>query len=59
MNGNLTKYYYYKGSGSGRINIPIAIARDLGLEHKDTINIVIKTINGKKGLFLWKREDIK
>ena len=57
MNGNKTKYYYYEGSGSGRINIPIALARDLGLKHKGDINIVIKTIDGKKGLFLWKREE--
>jgi len=56
MNGNTTKYYHYEGSGSGRINIPIAIARDLGLEHKDRIKIVTKTINGKKGLFIWKSE---
>lgn len=42
---------------SGRINIPIALARDLGLEHKDNIIIVIKEIDGQKGLFLWKREE--
>ncbi len=57
MNGNYTKYYYYENSGSGRINIPIAIARDLGFTHKDTIKLVIKEIDGKKGLFLWKKEE--
>lgn len=59
MNGNITKYYFYEKSGSGRVNIPIALARDLGFEHKDDINIVIQTIDGKKGLFLWKRENKK
>ena len=57
MNGNTTKYYYYEKSGSGRINIPIALARDLGFEHKDDIQIVIQTINGQKGLFLFKKEN--
>ena len=54
MNGNTTKYYHYEGSGSGRINIPIALARDLGFNHKDEICIVIKTLDDKKGLFLFK-----
>ena len=57
MNGNITKYYYYEKSGSGRVNIPIALARDLGLEHKDDIHIVIQTIDGHKGLFLFKKEE--
>jgi hypothetical protein len=56
MNGNFTKYYHYEGSGSGRINIPTAIARDLGLTHKDEVKLVIKTINGVKGLFISKIE---
>ncbi len=56
MNGNIAKYYYYKGSGSGRVNIPIAIARDLGFKHKEGLCVVTKTIDGQKGLFLWKRE---
>lgn len=57
MNGNSGKYYHYEGSGSGRINIPIAIARDLGFHHKDDIIMVTKTIDGQKGLFLFKKEE--
>jgi bifunctional DNA-binding transcriptional regulator/antitoxin component of YhaV-PrlF toxin-antitoxin module len=56
LNGNYTKYYHYEGSGSGRVNIPTAIARDLGLKHKDKVRIVIKTFEGKKGLFISKVE---
>lgn len=56
MNGNIGKYYHYKGTGSGRINIPIAIARDLGFNHKDDIFMVTKTIDDQKGLFLFKKE---
>lgn len=56
MNGNIGKYYYYEGSGSGRINIPIAIARDLGFNNKDDVFMVTKTIDGQKGLFLYKKE---
>lgn len=56
MNGNIGKYYYYEGSGSGRLNIPIAIARDLGFNHKDDVFMFTKTIDGQKGLFLFKRK---
>lgn len=56
MNGNSTKYYHYEGTGSGRISIPIALARDLGLEHKDELIISIQTIEGKKGLFISRKE---
>ena len=37
LNGNKAKYYKPKGSGSGRINFPIAIARDLGFINKDEL----------------------
>ena len=57
MNGNITKYYYYEKSGSGRVNIPIALARGLNWEHKNDIGIIIDIKNGHKGLFLWKREE--
>lgn len=58
MNGNKAKYYHYNGSGSGRINIPIALARDLGFEHKDDLIISIKNMNGIKGLFLFKEGEV-
>jgi len=57
MNGETTKYYKYKTSGSGTITIPIALAKALGWNHKDEINITIEVIKDRKGLFLHKREE--
>lgn len=58
MNGETTKYYVYE-STSGRINIPKNVAKMLNWEHGDKIGIVIKSIDGHQGLFLWKREEKK
>jgi hypothetical protein len=58
MNRNKAKYYQYNGSGSGRINIPITLARDLGFTNKDDLNISIKNISGTKGLFLFKEGEV-
>ncbi|MHA1488541.1 MAG: hypothetical protein ACTSRI_02665 [Promethearchaeota archaeon] len=57
MNGEITRYYKYEKSGSGRITIPIALAKALNWEHLNDINIIIKSIDGKTGLFLFKKED--
>jgi len=54
--GQDTKYYYYENSGQSMIRIPISVARTLSWNHKDDINITIKTIDGKIGLFLSKKE---
>jgi bifunctional DNA-binding transcriptional regulator/antitoxin component of YhaV-PrlF toxin-antitoxin module len=59
MSGETTKYYKFEKTGSGRITIPISMAKGLNWGHKDEINILIKTINGQLGLFLWKREEEK
>jgi len=56
MNGEITKYYKYKTSGSRSITMPIALAKSLNWKHKDDINIIIKTIDGQLGLFLFKKE---
>ncbi len=56
MNGKTTKYYKYKHSGSGTITIPISIAEALNWKHKDEVNLVIKNIDGKIGLFMYKKE---
>ena len=55
MNGETVKYHKYEGS-SGKISIPTSIAKSLSWEHKDNIGIIVKTIEGKQGLFLWKKE---
>lgn len=55
MNGETTKYYEYKAT-SGRINIPKSVAKMLNWEHKDEINIIVKTIDNQLGLFLFKKE---
>jgi len=59
MNGEITKYYKYKTSGSGSITIPIALAKSLNWEHKDYINVIFKTINNHSGLFFFKKEKNK
>lgn len=59
MNGKTTKYYKFESSGSGRVNIPIALAEALNWEHNIEINIVIQTIKGQTGLFLFKKEHKK
>ncbi len=56
MNGKTSKYYHYEKTGSGRITIPISLAKGLGWKHKDDIEIVIKNLNGNLGLFLYKKE---
>lgn len=56
MNGETTKYYVYE-STSGRINIPKNVAKMLNWEHGVEIGIVIKSVEGHQGLFLWKREE--
>ncbi|KKN07594.1 hypothetical protein LCGC14_1065400 [marine sediment metagenome] len=55
MNGETVKYHKYEGS-SGKISIPTSIAKSLNWDHKNEIGMIIRTIDGKQGLFLWKRE---
>jgi len=59
MNGYTVNYLYYEESKRSIITIPRAIieANNLDWSHKDDIGIVVKTIDGKKGLFLSKREE--
>lgn len=59
MNGKTTKYRKYEGSGSGRINIPIAMAEGLNWKNGDEINILLHTHKGIEGLFLYKKELIR
>ena len=59
MNGHTVNYLHYKESKRSIITIPRAIleANNFNWKHKDDIGIIIKTIDGKQGLFLWKREE--
>jgi antitoxin component of MazEF toxin-antitoxin module len=54
MNGETTKYYQYKSSTSASVTIPKAIAKALNWNHKDKIKVVIKTLEGNTGIFLFK-----
>jgi len=58
MNGHTVNYLYYEESKRSIITIPRAIIEggNLNWEHKDNIGIIIKTIDGQEGLFLFKRE---
>ena len=56
MDGETTKYYKFEKSGSGRLTIPISLAKSLNWEHGDNIGIIIDIKEEQKGLFLWKRE---
>ena len=56
MNGETTKFYKFENTSSGRVTIPISLHKALNWGHKDDINIVIKTIDGQTGLFLFKKE---
>lgn len=44
-------------TGQSQLSIPKAIAEALGWEHQTTIKIEIKTVEGKIGLFLTKKEN--
>lgn len=59
MSEQTTKYYKFDTSGSGRVTIPIAMAKGLGWKHGDELAISIEVMNGYKGLFLFKTEIIK
>ena len=58
MNGYTSKYLYYESNKNSIITIPRPIieANNLNWGHKEDIGIIVKTIDGKQGLFLWKRE---
>ena len=57
MNGKTTKYRKYKTRGSGEVIIPLSIARALNWKDGNEINIIFETVDGKKGIFLSKKEN--
>lgn len=58
MEGKETKYYKYR-SGSGTVTIPTALAETLNWNHKDTLILEFDKRDGRKGLFLYKKEEKK
>jgi hypothetical protein len=58
MNGHPVKYLYYESNKKSNVTIPRAVleASNLHWEHKDEINLVVKTIDGQKGIFLYKKD---
>jgi len=59
MNGESVKYQYYESNKRSFITIPVTLARSLNWNDKDNIGIVIKNIDDKQGLFLFKKEEKK
>jgi bifunctional DNA-binding transcriptional regulator/antitoxin component of YhaV-PrlF toxin-antitoxin module len=56
MDGETVKYRFYKKNSQSLITIPKPIAKSLNWEDKDDIHMVIKNVDDKVGLFLFKEE---
>ena len=56
VNGETTKYYKYEKSGSGRLTVPLSLAKALNWEHDDELNVIVEVFNGQKGLFFFKKD---
>ena len=56
MNGVITKFYLPEKT-SGRVSIPQKVAKSLKWYHLDEINLTVEVVDGKKGLFLYKKEE--
>ena len=59
MNGKITKYYFYESNKQSMVLIPVSIAKSLNWNHKDEINVLFEVKDGKKGIFLYKKEQGK
>jgi len=59
MNGEIVKYRFYKDTSQSLITIPKVIARSLNWNDKDEIHMVVKTIENKLGVFLFKDSEKK
>lgn len=61
LNGHPTKYLFYESNKKSIVTVPRAIidAANLNWNHQDQINIIVKTINGQQGLFLFKKSSKK
>ncbi|MEJ2252152.1 MAG: hypothetical protein P8Y97_21130 [Candidatus Lokiarchaeota archaeon] len=58
-NGEKVRFRLRKGKNSSLITIPISIAKALGWQNRDQINLIFTTYNDKKGLFLHREQPIK
>ena len=61
LNGHPTKYLFYESNKKSIVTVPRAIidAANLNWNHQDQINIIVKTIDGQSGLFLFKKSSKK
>lgn len=61
MNGYKVKYLFYEKSKKSEITIPRSVieANILDWNHKDELNLIVKTIDGQKGIFLFKKVEKK
>ncbi len=58
MNGHITKYLYYEKTGKSVVTVPRIVidAENLNWKPKDNLYLVVKTVDGQKGIFLFKKE---
>ena len=61
MNGYPVKYLFYESNKKSMVTIPRAIleANNLNWSHGEEIKLVVKTIDGQPGIFLFKKEENK
>lgn len=61
MNGYPVKYLFYESNKKSIVTIPRAIleANNLNWSHGDEIKLLVKTIDGQQGIFLFKKENEK
>jgi bifunctional DNA-binding transcriptional regulator/antitoxin component of YhaV-PrlF toxin-antitoxin module len=57
MNGKKEVKYYKYPNTSGRVNIPADIGEILNWRSKDSLKVMVKTIDGHTGLFIYKDEE--
>ena len=51
------KYLYYESTGKSQITIPRVVleTNELDWKHGDEMKLIVKTMEGKKGIFLYKK----
>ncbi len=61
MNGYPVKYLFYESNKKSMVTIPRAIleANNLNWNHGEEINLIVKTIDGQQGIFLFRKEKKK
>ena len=59
MDGHLTKYLFYEKTGKSQITIPRKFmeVEKIDWEPNDDLYLVVKIIEGRKGIFVFKKED--